>query len=110
MERDLAQDIKVGVFVVIVLALGGLAMYLLGGSSELFKDRYTLHGSFSDVAGLRTGAVVRLGGIDIGEVKGISFSEDIGVKRIFVNMEIMTEYSERIRGDQCNKSRVDSAA
>lgn len=106
MERDLAKDIKVGSFVAVVLALGGLAVYLLGGSSELFQDRYTLHASFSDVAGLRTGAVVRLAGIDIGEVKGISFSEDIGVKHIFVDMEILREYSERIRGD--SEARIET--
>jgi phospholipid/cholesterol/gamma-HCH transport system substrate-binding protein len=106
MERDLARDIKVGVFVVGVLALGGLGAYLLGGSSELFKERYTLHASFSDVAGLRTGAVVRLAGIDVGEVKGISFSEDPGVKRIFVSMEVNSEYSERIRSD--SEARIET--
>jgi len=106
MERDIAKDIKVGLFVAVVLALGGLAVWLLGGSSEMFKDRYTLHASFSDVAGLRTGAVVRLAGIDIGEVKGISFSEDIGVKRIFVDMEIMSEYSDRIRED--SEARIET--
>ncbi len=99
MERDPRKDLKVGLFVFGAVLLGGLAVFMLGGSSELFEDRYTLNTKFNDVAGLREGAVVRLGGFDVGEVKSISFSEDIGVKEIFVELSVFESYQARIRAD-----------
>ena len=99
MERDPRKDLKVGLFVFAAVLLGGIAVFMLGGSSELFEERYTLNTKFNDVAGLREGAVVRLGGFDVGEVKSISFSEDIGVKEIFVELSVFESYQERIRAD-----------
>lgn len=99
MERDPKKDLKVGLFVFGAVLLGGLAVFLLGGSSEIFEDRYTLNSSFNDVAGLREGAVVRLAGFDVGEVSTIQFSEDVGVKEIFVELSLMTTHQERIRAD-----------
>ena len=42
-ERNLSQDLKVGLFVLFSLLLGGVAVYMLGGSSKMFEDRYTLY-------------------------------------------------------------------
>lgn len=99
MERDTRKDLKVGLFVFGAVLLGGIAVFMLGGSSELFEERYTLNTKFNDVAGLREGAVVRLGGFDVGEVKSISFSQDIGVKEIFVELSVFESYQARIRAD-----------
>jgi len=106
MERNLAQDVKVGVFVVAVLALGALALWLLGGQGELFKERYTLHASFADVAGLRQGAGVRLAGIDVGEVSRISFHEDLAEQRIPIEMTLKAEFAPRIRAD--SEARIET--
>lgn len=98
MERDVRKDLKVGLFVLVAVLMGGFAIFMLGGSDS-FEDRYTLNASFQDVAGLREGAGVQLGGFDVGEVKSIRFSDDIGVKEIFVEMSVKESYQPRIRAD-----------
>lgn len=99
MERNLAQEIKVGLFVLTFIALIGLAVFILGGSSKMFAHEYTLNTSFLDVKGLKTGAVVRLAGIDIGEVSGVHFSSTEGSKKIEVELTIREEYQPRLRED-----------
>lgn len=116
MERDIKRDVKVGLFVLAALLLGGLAVYLLGGSSEFFEERYTLYAAFDDVGGMKEGAVVRLAGIDVGEVTHIQFNDVLAAeavaedededkdspearqkKAIHVTLSVMTQYAPRIR-------------
>lgn len=77
----------------------GVGVFLLGGSSKMFAHQYQLHTTFLDVKGLKTGAVVRLAGIDIGEVSRVNFSADQGSKNIEVELTIRREYQPRLRGD-----------
>ena len=65
------QNIKVGVFVIGLSVTILLTIFVLGGSTEMLENRYTLQGKWEDVAGLKEGAVVRLAGWDVGEVKSI---------------------------------------
>jgi len=99
MERDFGRDLRVGLFLVMSVVLLSVFIFMLGGQDGMFKERYTLHSSFTETAGLRDGAVVRLAGIDVGEVSLISFPEDTRVKAIQVQMEVMVQYQERIRAD-----------
>jgi phospholipid/cholesterol/gamma-HCH transport system substrate-binding protein len=99
MERHLAQEIKVGIAVIGVLVLIGLATFILGGSTDLLADRYRLNASYKDISGLREGAIVRLAGIDVGEVTRIRFADDPADKRVFVQFNLMERYRTRIRKD-----------
>lgn len=106
MERNTAQDVKVGLFVFVAMALIGVSVWMLGEGGELLEDRYVLNCAFDDVAGLREGAVVRLAGIDVGEVRNIRFSEDLGVKKVPVELSIKATYQDRIRDDSI--ARIDT--
>jgi phospholipid/cholesterol/gamma-HCH transport system substrate-binding protein len=99
MERNLGQEIKVGLAVLGVTLVLGLVIFVLGGSTTLLEDRYRLNASFADISGLRVGAVVRLAGIDVGEVTHIEFAEDIGERKVFVEFNLMESYRSRIRED-----------
>lgn len=99
MERNLLQELKVGIFVFGLLAAILIALYILGGSDKMFAEEYQLHTSFSDVKGLKTGAVVRLAGIDVGQVSKVAFAADPGVKRVEIELTIREEYQSRIRSD-----------
>ncbi|MSP57017.1 MAG: MCE family protein [Myxococcales bacterium] len=99
MERNLAQEIKVGIFVVVFMVLIAAGVFVLGGASKMFAQEYKLHTTFLDVKGLKTGAVVRLAGIDIGEVSNVQFSSDQGTKTIEVELTIRSEYQPRLRAD-----------
>ncbi len=95
----MTREVKVGLFVSLLVVALGLTMFVLGGSADLLERRYTLNGAWSDVGGLQEGAIVRLAGIDVGEVTRVQVSDDLGVKKIMVEMTIMEKYSTRIRED-----------
>jgi phospholipid/cholesterol/gamma-HCH transport system substrate-binding protein len=97
---------KVGIFVSGILLLMAFSIFIVGGSTKMLEQRYVLNGAWEDVAGLKEGAVVRLAGWDVGQVSKIEFSDDLGVKEIFVELKIMTSYQVRIRKD--SEARIDT--
>lgn len=106
MAENRSRELKVGVFVTgLLLAMAG-SIFVVGGSSDMLEDRYTLYGSWADVAGMKEGAVVRLAGWDVGEVAAIRFSDDLGVKELFVELKIRDRYRSRIRQD--SEARIDT--
>jgi len=100
------QNIKVGIFVVGLSLTILVSVFILGGSSDLLEGRYVLKGQWEDVAGLKEGAVVRLAGWDVGEVKRIEFSEDLERSELTVQLKIMDRYQSRIRSDSV--ARIDT--
>lgn len=106
MEQNQSRNLRVGIFLVLSVSMGCLAIVMLGGKASFFEDRYKLHSSFEDVAGLREGANIRLAGIVIGEVTHIAFSEDPGKKEILVDLSIYESYGPRIRDD--TRARIET--
>lgn len=102
----MTREVKVGIFVTVLVVLLGISIFVLGGSTNMLESRYRLNGAWADVAGLKEGAVVRLAGIDIGEVSKVQISQDLGVRQIMVEMRIMASYKERIRAD--SEARIDT--
>jgi phospholipid/cholesterol/gamma-HCH transport system substrate-binding protein len=100
------RNLKVGAFVIGMSVTVLLSVFVLGGSSDMLQNRYTLHGRWEDVAGLKEGAVVRLAGWDVGEVKAISFSDNLDQKELMVEMSIMARYRQRVRSD--SEARIDT--
>ena len=109
MERNLFQELKVGLFVLFFVFLIGFAAFLLGGSSDLFEPTYNLHTWYRDVKGLKVGAIVRVAGVDVGEVSVVEFEnepepanlppEQVGRHAIYVELTIQKRFQERIRAD-----------
>ncbi len=100
MERNILQEIKVGAFVLAFFLAIAAAAFVLGGGTEAFAARYTLHAQYLDVKGLKPGAIVRLAGIDIGEVKLVELAPNRSDgKNVHVALVIREEYQDRIRGD-----------
>ena len=65
-------EVVVGFFLLLgFLALGYLAVKL-GKMEVVGGSGYTVHATFSNVAGLRVGTSVEIAGVDIGWVEGIS--------------------------------------
>jgi phospholipid/cholesterol/gamma-HCH transport system substrate-binding protein len=96
--RERAVKIRVGIFVLVaVLAFLG-TIYALGARARLFESRYTIYADFTQVSGLAEGATVRLAGIQIGRVSGITLSSEPGGK-VRVAMSVATQYANRIRKD-----------
>lgn len=62
---------RLGLFIVATLLIFAAAVFLIGGRQFLFHGTYRLYAQFQNVAGLETGAAVRVAGIHEGTVRSI---------------------------------------
>ena len=99
-----SKDLVVGLFVLAGIAFCALVIFLLGDEKRLFETQMVLETSFVDVQGLKAGAPVRMGGIDIGTVEQVGFGEKAEDSNIYVRMSIVRSEARRIKTD--SKARV----
>jgi len=99
----ISKEMRVGAFVLAGLIVCGIVIFMIGDEKRLFDAKLTFHTSFSDVQGLKAGAPVRLGGIDIGAVSRVAHSEDATDNRLYVDMNIVKRETLRIRQDTVAK-------
>ena len=93
------REIKVGIFVILGLIVAGVLIFLIGDERRVFDKHYKLNAAFTDVAGLKPGAPVRMGGIDVGSVETVRFGDDAKDKRLHVRFAVVGAAHERIRDD-----------
>jgi phospholipid/cholesterol/gamma-HCH transport system substrate-binding protein len=93
------RQMKVGIFVLFGLALCGVAVFLIGDSRKLWEPKVSFRAAFSDVAGLKPGAPVRTGGLDIGTVIAVGHADNAGDPRIYVTMQVTKAEAARVRED-----------
>src|SRR5215467_1907123 len=85
--RSLAwSELKIGLMAVIAIALTAVLVVAVGGASGFFWERYSLKTTFDNVQGLKSGAIVRVAGVEVGKVadvqlKGSSVEVDLAVKK-----------------------------
>ncbi len=99
-----SKDLVVGLFVLAGIAFTAFTVFLLGDEKRLFETDVTLETSFADVQGLKPGAPVRMGGIDIGTVELVGYRDEQEDTNIYVSMSIVRSEARRIKTD--SKARV----
>jgi len=99
MRKDFFTEARVGIFVIAGLFLGMIVLFQLGSQHEMFRHQYTLYTNFRDISGLRTGAAVQLGGLNVGAVDDIWFPKDLMNRDITIKLRINTKFRDRIRAD-----------
>jgi phospholipid/cholesterol/gamma-HCH transport system substrate-binding protein len=67
----MSQNLRLGVFIVITLAILATGVFLIGSRESMFRPSYKVRADFDNVAGLNEGADVRVGGLRKGSVKNI---------------------------------------
>jgi phospholipid/cholesterol/gamma-HCH transport system substrate-binding protein len=95
MDKTLANA-KLGIFIFLGSTLLVIGIFLLGNKDQLFASTFTITTYFENIEGLRNGASVRFGGIDVGAVKEIKITDDTS-GRVEVSMRIKTEIKRFIR-------------
>ena len=90
---------KVGIFVLAGLVLAGLVVFLIGDERRLFASSVDFHTKFADVQGLKSGAPIRMGGIDIGHVSEVGYGKDPGDTTVYVTVSIVRSEASRIKTD-----------
>jgi phospholipid/cholesterol/gamma-HCH transport system substrate-binding protein len=72
--RSLAwSELKIGILAVAALVLAAMLVFAVGGQGGFSWQRYEIKARFPNVQGLKTGAVVRVAGVDVGQVTDVSF-------------------------------------
>lgn len=67
----MSRAVKVGIFVIVGIALFSTGLFLIGTSSQLFGSHFVAYAEFNNIETLTTGSTVRVGGMDAGQVKAI---------------------------------------
>jgi phospholipid/cholesterol/gamma-HCH transport system substrate-binding protein len=93
-------ELRVGVVVIVSLAiLASTILYIGGGGGSPFARRYVVKALMSDVNGLKPGAPVRLGGVEVGSVRRVGFAGEGGGGLIEVSMRLDRRVMNRITTD-----------
>jgi phospholipid/cholesterol/gamma-HCH transport system substrate-binding protein len=95
----LQREVKVGAFVLAGLFVVGAVIFLIGDQRQLFTSKEDYKAVFSDVNGLTRGSPVRMGGIDVGAVSKIAYSDDASDPKLYVTFSVVENEARRIRGD-----------
>src|SRR5436309_7225715 len=91
--RSLAfSELKIGALAVAAMILAVLLVIAVGGESGYAWQRYELKTSFDNVQGLKSGAIVRLAGVEVGKVTGVEL-KGTGVE---VRLSIKKENQPRV--------------
>ncbi|MCG3172741.1 MAG: hypothetical protein GMKNLPBB_00896 [Myxococcota bacterium] len=96
---EIQRRIRVGIFITIALVVLIASVFILGKSKSVFADKITFYCWFENIGGLVKGAPVRLGGVDIGIVQEIRFTDDLKERRVRVTLGVQKAYLDRIRQD-----------
>ncbi len=89
---------KLGLFIFLGSTLLVVLIFLLGNKDQLFTSTITVKTYFQNTGGLRNGASVRFGGIDVGAVKDVKIVND-GSGKIEVSMRIKDEIKSFLKKD-----------
>jgi phospholipid/cholesterol/gamma-HCH transport system substrate-binding protein len=98
LEATMSQNLRVGIFIIITLAVLGVAVFLIGSRESMFRASYKVRADFDNVSGLDEGADVRVGGIRKGSVKSIQLPKEPNGK-VVVLMDLAKETHTILRKD-----------
>lgn len=94
--RSLAwSELKIGIVAVAAIVLTVMIVVAVGGAAGFSWQRYTLKTKFADVQGLKSGAVVRVAGVEVGKVTEVALSGP----EVEVTLEIKEQYQPLITTD-----------
>jgi phospholipid/cholesterol/gamma-HCH transport system substrate-binding protein len=79
MEKGSKNEVRLGIFVSVAIALFIAGIYFVGQRQQLFNDTFQISGIFSDINGLQIGDNVRFSGINVGIISDIQQVTDTTV-------------------------------
>jgi phospholipid/cholesterol/gamma-HCH transport system substrate-binding protein len=93
-----SRVVGAGVFIVLGVVLFTAALFMIGSRRMLFESRFPVYTEFSTLGQLKQGAVVRVAGMDAGEVTRIEIPRNPEGK-FRVRMEVRDDLHQLIRTD-----------
>jgi phospholipid/cholesterol/gamma-HCH transport system substrate-binding protein len=89
----------VGLVIIFASITLAVLIFLMTGPSSLFTRKIIVKAYFDNAGGLRVGAPVRLEGVDIGNVTGITVVPSHGLTPVLVSMKVSTRFHNALRKD-----------
>lgn len=96
MKESKLSKYKVGLTVLIGIAIFIFFILVVGTENNVFTKTYTLNFFVTDLEGLADGSMVTLGGMKIGQVKKFEFSQVNGLNGITVSISLLKEHQNKI--------------
>ena len=94
--RSLAwSELKIGVLAVMAIALAAILIIAVGGETGFSWQRYSLKTKFDNVQGLKSGAIVRVAGVEVGKVTDVEFAG----AAVEVKLSVRKEMQSRVTTD-----------
>ncbi|MEP7353670.1 MAG: MlaD family protein [Acidobacteriota bacterium] len=118
----MSQSFRIGLFLVATLAILACGVFLIGSKQSMFQSTYPVSAEFQNVAGLNSGAIVRVGGIPKGSIEDIRLpgqpggkvvvlmNLDKSTKGVLRNDSVAAIKSEGLLGDKYIEISFGSAA
>jgi len=91
------KEKKVGLFVVVGLIVLGLGVFLIGDNRKFWQRKVTYTAVYANVAGLRAGSPIAMGGVDVGTVARVKYADDPSDPHVYVSLEVVRDQAPRIR-------------
>src|ERR1043166_6781311 len=94
----MSKEVRLGLFVVVTLAILVFGVFLIGNRESLFKSTFRIKAEFQNVSGLSEGADVRVGGIHEGTVRKIDLPKQPDGK-VTVVIDLQGETRDIVKKD-----------
>ena len=95
-KKEVAQQIKVGIFVLAGLTLFLVSVFFIGSENNLFSRTFQVAAVFRNVEGLKPGDNVWLSGVKIGTVSDVKIASE---GEVVVNLSLKDNQSQFITTD-----------
>lgn len=95
-KKEIAQQIKLGAFVLAGLALFLISVFFIGSENNVFSKTFTVAAIFKNVEGLKSGDNVWLSGVKIGTVTDVKI---ISQGKVVVDLSLKDKQNQFIRTD-----------
>lgn len=97
---------RVGLLLLVALALGMAAIFTVGERRNLFSAKNDYFIRFDSVSGLQPGSNVQLDGVGVGSIAAIDLSEDVRKNQIEIRIHVEARFAARIREDSMARIRT----
>jgi phospholipid/cholesterol/gamma-HCH transport system substrate-binding protein len=102
----MSRTFRLGIFIVGALLVFGVGIFRIGENQMLFRSKYRLNAEFQNVAGLTTGAQVRVSGVSTGTVRRIDLPQRPDQK-VRVEMDLDSDTRRVIKQDSSAAIRAE---
>jgi len=93
----MSKETKVGLFVASGIIILAVTVFMIGDNKQTWAAKVPYVAAFKDVEGLKPGAPVKLGGVDIGLVTSVGYGTASSDTSIYVKVDIKKTESVRVR-------------